>query len=454
MKKYRFISEDDNLFHVEHPDGSRFAIAKNAIGPGVHKAIKALDPVKMADGGEVEDSEDTDREPASKMSHMDQPSTDDAFAKAMAKIKGAGTSQELADASSQVDAAYQEEPAAPLPDGNLLPGLSTQQAGPSQPYSPPAGSKDAAPSYIDQFVQHAGDYAPGHMPTPAINATLPAAFKPPVQSAPVAPQAFPPVSAIQKPQAPQAAQPGLYGNIPDDPFAGPMAQMQKGIDTQTAASQGQSSDIQKAFQDQQAQQADIIARSVPILAQNEAEHKQLFDAVINGKVDPHRFWHNLSTGQQIGAAIAVALGGVGQGMMHTNSNAALDVINKAISRDMQAQEFDISKKDSLLNENLRRYGTIQAARQATLGQLYTTTAAQVAAAQAKASGIQATGQNQILSGQLGMQAQQMRMQLAMNLANAVEHGIGRQRGWNPGGARTLCVDVGPKIQPEPCRGEQ
>ncbi len=56
MKKYKFVSEDENMFHVEHPDGSTFAIAKSAVGPGVHKQIKALEPVKMAEGGEVDDT--------------------------------------------------------------------------------------------------------------------------------------------------------------------------------------------------------------------------------------------------------------------------------------------------------------------------------------------------------------------------------------------------------------
>jgi hypothetical protein len=53
MENYKFIGEDDQTFKVQHPDGSEFSIAKNAVGPQVHKKIKALEPVKMNEGGEV-----------------------------------------------------------------------------------------------------------------------------------------------------------------------------------------------------------------------------------------------------------------------------------------------------------------------------------------------------------------------------------------------------------------
>lgn len=42
MSDYKFIGEDDDTFQVEHPDGSQFYIAKNAVGPGVHEQIKSL----------------------------------------------------------------------------------------------------------------------------------------------------------------------------------------------------------------------------------------------------------------------------------------------------------------------------------------------------------------------------------------------------------------------------
>lgn len=55
VKKYKYVGEDEHHLKVQHPDGSTFSIAKNAVGKMLHKHIKDLEPVKMADGGEAMD---------------------------------------------------------------------------------------------------------------------------------------------------------------------------------------------------------------------------------------------------------------------------------------------------------------------------------------------------------------------------------------------------------------
>jgi hypothetical protein len=67
------------------------------------------------------------------------------------------------------------------------------------------------------------------------------------------------------------------------------------------------------------------------------------DAYQNGKVDPGRIWKDAGTAGQIGAAIAVAMGAIAQGMKG-GPNQAWDVIQGAIDRDVQLQMADLEKK--------------------------------------------------------------------------------------------------------------
>lgn len=47
---YKFEKEDENAFHIIHPDGSKFMVAKNGLNPNTMKKIQSF-----AEGGEVEE---------------------------------------------------------------------------------------------------------------------------------------------------------------------------------------------------------------------------------------------------------------------------------------------------------------------------------------------------------------------------------------------------------------
>lgn len=65
----------------------------------------------------------------------------------------------------------------------------------------------------------------------------------------------------------------------------------------------------------------------------------------DGKVDPKKFWADRGTAHSIAAAIAVGLGAVGNAIAGSNGpNAALGIIDKAIDRDLDAQEKNLDKK--------------------------------------------------------------------------------------------------------------
>jgi hypothetical protein len=74
-----------------------------------------------------------------------------------------------------------------------------------------------------------------------------------------------------------------------------------------------------------------------------------------GKVDANNFWNSRSTGQKILGALALGLGGVGSSLTG-GPNYALEIINKAIDRDIDQQKFNI--QHDLENKKLN-YGKLK-----------------------------------------------------------------------------------------------
>lgn len=125
------------------------------------------------------------------------------------------------------------------------------------------------------------------------------------------------------------------------------------------------------------------------------------------KVDPDRFWKERGTAARIGGAIAIALGAFGSSLTG-GRNTALDIINDAITRDIDAQKNEIEVKKDKINvqgnliAQLRAKGVEERvaeslARQRALDQ----TAERIAAATSK---VDANGQT-IASNKVMQQAQ-------------------------------------------------
>lgn len=74
------------------------------------------------------------------------------------------------------------------------------------------------------------------------------------------------------------------------------------------------------------------------------------------EIDPDRFWNNRSTSQKILGAISIGLGAVGGALTKTGGNSALDIINKAIDNDINAQKVNNEQKLALKQNALKRAG--------------------------------------------------------------------------------------------------
>jgi hypothetical protein len=101
------------------------------------------------------------------------------------------------------------------------------------------------------------------------------------------------------------------------------------------------------------------------LAQNEADVRQqemnnyikiadqeAMDFSEKNRIDPNRYWSKMDTGNKIQAALAIALGGIGAGLMGGGKNYALEIINKAIDQDIDAQKED---RNSFYNVMLNKH---------------------------------------------------------------------------------------------------
>lgn len=90
-------------------------------------------------------------------------------------------------------------------------------------------------------------------------------------------------------------------------------------------------------------------------------YAKLQQAVLDNKVDPNQYWKDHS---KVASALGIILGGFGQGLMHSNSNQALAVVQDGIKNEMEAQSKNSSNQMDLLKLNNND-------KLATMNQLYT-----------------------------------------------------------------------------------
>ena len=90
------------------------------------------------------------------------------------------------------------------------------------------------------------------------------------------------------------------------------------------------------------------------IAEKHAKLESLTQEYQGMQLDSGRYWANKSTGNKILAAIGVAFGALGQ-MQGETTNAALDIVNRAVDQDIKEQEFNISKSGQALDKQRGMY---------------------------------------------------------------------------------------------------
>ncbi len=128
----------------------------------------------------------------------------------------------------------------------------------------------------------------------------------------------------------------------------------------------------KAADDEAEQSKYLVDATLPKLQEKfDAYNKAEQDLTQAATIDPNRIYNNMSTGQKITAGISIALGALGVAF-GAKSNAAIDVIDKAMDRDIAAQKESFANKSiaaqatkSVYKEMLNQLGSGPAAEYAT-----------------------------------------------------------------------------------------
>lgn len=124
------------------------------------------------------------------------------------------------------------------------------------------------------------------------------------------------------------------------------------------------------MEQQQAQQAARASYEANV-AKKQQEIQESTDKFINTPLDANHFWADKGTGDKVMAGVAIALGALGGALQGSNGNVGLEVINKAIERDLKVQELNMQKskmgiemKRGLLSDYMAQYGDAEKAKEA------------------------------------------------------------------------------------------
>lgn len=383
MKGYKLLKEHDKHFELLHPDGSAFPVAKSGLSETHMQKIR-----KMAEGGEVGDGSEAAPEP-------------NPFGQYGGYINA--VSAENPDLASR-----------PLSDAPLAKSLRGQEV------------TDTTPQYMSGFQPNADEAA----------AVPKGEEKTAEQEAPqVNPNTVIPHGGMQQTSAPMPDSGSALTNIQADNDR-IIADQTKALQASAAAAQTAAQQQAKIYAEHAEKVQNLEKQTQIRYAQLNKEQKQITQDVVNTKIDPTRVWDNASTGNKIMAGIGILLSGMGSGLTG-QPNLAMDVINKTIDRDIDAQKTELGKKQNLLTQNYRKYGDLQQATAATELQLNSIVQGQIAAAAAKASGPQAQAQAQVAIGQLQLKSNEIKQSLAIQgLKGNILNG-GQQGGLAPSVAETL-----------------
>lgn len=95
----------------------------------------------------------------------------------------------------------------------------------------------------------------------------------------------------------------------------------------------------------------IDARNAEARSKEDAEVQRRVeetDSAVNeyakSKIDPGRLWHNMGEGSRALASVSVLLAGIGNTLSRKDGNPALDLLERAVDRDIRAQEVDQAKQ--------------------------------------------------------------------------------------------------------------
>ena len=206
------------------------------------------------------------------------------------------------------------------------------------------------------------------------------------------------------------AMPGMGG--PNSAFG----MQAKGIQDSAAAQAQAAADQAAAYDAQATRLAEEKKRYDESYTKLTTDNDALEKDILDDKIEPNKLLGSMSTGNRMLAGIAIALGGLSQGLSGQARNPALDQLNKFIEQDIEAQKTNMDKKRGLLATNMQKVRDLQTAENITRSQLLAVTQAEVQKAVAKAGSDEAKARGQVLLGQLKQQQDALKAEIAKKAA--------------------------------------
>lgn len=379
---YKLLKEHADKYEMQHPNGSRFVIAKKGLNSKVSEHIQ-----KLYDGGIAGDS-----------SYMpEKTKMEDPTLTIPQATQGQDMYQKQLDLSRMSNPNMPEEYHQQFAQASVVPNLDRQaMAGKNADIL----SKDAAAAKLQEDLKFNAVAKAHGLPERTIN--MPQAQQSMDQ---IAPQAAPvdQSAAATANQAQGMQSPSLMGAY---------EQQSQGLAENAAAQQAQAKANAQTLAgvSQNMQKVDnAFETSTKAL---KAEQDDLQTKLSTAQIDPNRMYNNMGTAGKISASIGLILGGIGAGLTH-GENAALKVINNAIDHDIDAQKANIDKTSSLYKMNLEKFRDSRAAHDATKLQLLTAADLKMKQAEQTAKSAEAAAALKMSRGQLQQQMAPLMMQQAM-----------------------------------------
>lgn len=264
------------------------------------------------------------------------------------------------------------------------------------------------------------------------------------------PSSVPPQGSMEmadQSPAPMAPQQGMGAMPQSDPYGmqGYGQSLQNSEDMQMGAARN----LGKAQSDFAKAQVDLQAQHQKNLLDMNAASEKAHQGLLNERAETqkwlkdnpenqNRYFQNLTAPQKIGNTIALILGGLGSGA-NGGRNIALDIINKAVERDVDAQRAEIHKRENLLNANTHALGDQRDAANMMRLQAADLFNSKLQEAAAKSGSPEALARAQMFQGQLMEKYAPLHQQMVM-----------RQAAMSPGAPIEMKINalVPPKDQPE------
>lgn len=187
-----------------------------------------------------------------------------------------------------------------------------------------------------------------------------------VQQAPPAvsqgPQNFD-LGSSEQPQQQTAPETDFYGDYASQLDKG-FSEQRRGVQGEAAALGAQGRDEAGILGKQQEEQATLQKDTKRHFDELNADFEAAYSDLRDGHIDPNHYMGSMDTGAKVTTAIGLLLGGLGGGLTG-QGNPALDFLNKQIDRDIAGQQANLNKKETLLSANLKHFGNVRDAVEAT-----------------------------------------------------------------------------------------